>query len=81
MVTIRKEDVVRVIAGDDKGKTGVVSAVLSHLNKVVVDGINISKRHQKPDRDGNGGGIIEKPMPIHISNVKVVSKRGETASV
>ena len=69
MRKIRKGDQVVVLTGKDNGKKGTVTAVVSdHL--VIVEGINISKKHQKPSpMKGVQGGIVEKAMPMHISNV------------
>jgi large subunit ribosomal protein L24 len=70
---IRKGDTVVVITGKDKGKQGEVLRVLPTADKVIVDGINIAKRHQKPTRAMQQGGIIDKPMPIHASNVSLIA--------
>lgn len=71
MAKIRKGDEVVVRAGKDKGKRGTVLTV-SGDDRVVVEGINLVKRHTKPNPQRNvGGGIIEKEMSIHISNVSV----------
>ncbi len=67
---IKVGDNVKVIAGKDKGKTGNVIKTLKKTDKVVVDGINIVKKHQKPSNGNETGGIIEMPAPIHVSNVK-----------
>ena len=69
---IRKGDTVQVIAGKDKGKTGSVVIVLAKLEQVVVEGINVVKKHQKNKRTRSQGQIIDKSMPIHISNVSLV---------
>ena len=69
---IRKGDRVRVIAGKDKGKEGLVSRALPDADKVIVEGVNLAKRHQKPSRGNPQGGIIDKDMPIHISNVAII---------
>jgi large subunit ribosomal protein L24 len=72
---IRKDDVVKVISGKDKGKTGRVLRVEPKRQRVFVEGLNIQKRHQKPrtirdvQRGGEVGGVIEKEGPIHASNV------------
>jgi large subunit ribosomal protein L24 len=72
---IRKDDVVKVISGKDKGKTGRVLRVEPKRQRVFIEGMNIQKRHQKPrtirdvQRGGEVGGVIEKEGPIHISNV------------
>ncbi|TRZ77794.1 50S ribosomal protein L24 [bacterium] len=69
---IRKNDNVMVIAGKDKGKSGkVIKSVISN-EKVVVDKVNIAKKHMKSQYEGKKGEIIEKPMPLHISNVKLI---------
>ena len=72
---IRKGDTVVVITGKDKGKQGEVIRVLPDADKVIVEGINIAKRHQKPTRAMQQGGIIDKPMPIHVSNVSLMARR------
>ncbi|MEX0931992.1 MAG: 50S ribosomal protein L24 [Candidatus Saccharimonadales bacterium] len=69
---LRKGDKVLVLAGKDKGKTGEISKVLLELNQVVVDGINIQKRAQKPTPQNPKGEIAEKAMPIDVSNVGIV---------
>lgn len=68
---IKVGDNVKVIAGKDKGKTGTVIKTLKKEDKVVVEGINIVKKHQKPTNNNDKGGIIEMPAPIHVSNVKL----------
>lgn len=69
MRRIRKGDDVVVIAGKDKGRRGTVVRVLSD-DKVVVQNVNMVKKHQKPNpAQGVAGGIIEKEMPLHVSNV------------
>ena len=69
---IRKDDTVVVISGKDKGKQGKVVRVLPDAGKVVVEGVNVAKRHQKPTRSMQQGGIIDKAMPIDASNVALV---------
>lgn len=66
---IRKGDTVVVIAGDDKGKTGRVLSVDEDKQRVVVEKVNLVKRHTKARRQGMQSGIIEKEAPIHLSNV------------
>jgi large subunit ribosomal protein L24 len=70
---IRKGDTVRVISGKDKGKEGEVIRVMPSAEKVIVDGVNVAKRHQKPTRAMQQGGIVDKPMPIHVSNVALIA--------
>ncbi len=74
---IKVGDNVRVITGSNKGKEGKVLKVLRSENKVVVDGVNIVKKHLKPNRTNETGGILEIEAPIHISNVKVATKEAK----
>jgi large subunit ribosomal protein L24 len=79
---IRKGDVVQVISGDDKGKTGRVLSVLRDRGRVVVEKVNMVRRHTKPRRQGQQGGILEKEAPIHLSNVLLYDdKAGRGARV
>ena len=71
---IKVGDNVRVITGSNKGKEGKVLRVLRKENRVVVDGVNIVKKHVKPNRTNETGGILEVEAPIHISNVKVLDR-------
>lgn len=71
---IKKDDLVRVIAGKDKGKEGKVLAVDTKHNKVLVEGVNIVHRHSKPSMQNQQGGIIDKEAPIDISNVMYLHK-------
>lgn len=66
---VKKGDKVQVIAGKDKGKQGVVTSVLPKKNRVIIEGLNIVKKHQKPTQVNPEGGIIEMEAPIHASNV------------
>ncbi len=74
---VKVGDKVRVLAGKDKGKEGTVTATLKKDNKVVVSGVNVVKRHMKPNAYNADGGIIEKEAPIHVSNVKVLDGKSE----
>ena len=69
---IRKGDRVVVLAGKDKGKEGLVIEALPKDNKVVVEGVNVVKRHRKPTQAMQQGGIIEFEKPIHVSNVALL---------
>lgn len=69
---IRQGDTVKVIAGKDKGKTGSVLRILKDTDQVVIEGINVSKRHTKNRRTRSQGQIIEKSMPLHASNVSLM---------
>jgi large subunit ribosomal protein L24 len=71
---IKVGDNVRVITGSNKGKEGKVLKVLRNENRVLVDGVNVVKKHIKPNRANETGGILEVEAPIHISNVKLVTK-------
>ena len=76
-VKIKKDDLVRVIAGKDKGKTGKVLEVDRFTRKVTVDGVSIAKRHTKPNPSKQiKGGVAEKPMPIDVSNVMMLTADG-----
>lgn len=80
-VKIKKGDQVFAIAGRDKGKKGEVLKVLPEDNRAVVSGINIVKKHQKATQAGPGG-IVQKELPIHISNLAIVDpKSGEASKV
>ncbi len=71
---IRKGDKVQVITGKNKGKVGDVVKVLPKDNKIIVSGINMAQKHTKPTRTSDGG-IIQKEMPIHISNVSHIDPK------
>lgn len=74
---VRSGDYVEVIAGKDKGKRGKILGVEPERSRVIVEGVNIVKRHTKPSRQNTQGGIIEKPAPIHSSNVLLYCKQCE----
>jgi large subunit ribosomal protein L24 len=67
---IKKDDKVIILTGKDKGKTGSVLKSMPKMGKVIVSGINLSKRHQRARKSGEKGQILDKAMPIHASNVK-----------
>lgn len=69
---IKKGDDVIVIAGKDKGKTGSITQTLPKSDQVIIDGVNVATRHQKNRRARSQGQIIEKSMPIHVSNVSLL---------
>ncbi len=77
---IVKGDKVVVIAGADKGKTGIVQAVYPKVNKVVVEGVNVHKRHRKPTQSSPEGSIQEMYVPIDVSNVAVVDPKTKKAT-
>lgn len=72
---LKKGDNVIMVAGKDKGKKGKIIASFPKINKVVVDGLNMQKKHQKPRRSGEKGSIIEKPMPVNVSNVMILDPK------
>lgn len=72
---IRKNDNVVVISGNDRGKTGKVLKVFPSMSKIIVEGINLRKRHTKPNQKQPQGGIIEKEAPIHASNVMFIDPK------
>ena len=69
---IKKNDTVRVMTGKERGKSGRVLSVLPEKEKLVIEKVNIIKKHMKPSRKYSQGGIIEKEAPLHISNVMLV---------
>jgi large subunit ribosomal protein L24 len=79
---IRKNDMVKVIAGSykDKGKIGKVLKTYPDKNTLIVEGVNIIKRHTRPSQKNQQGGIIEKEAPIHLSNVMYYSNKFNTTS-
>ncbi len=68
-MNIKKDDNVIVLTGKDKGKTGKVLKSFPKENKVLVSGINVFKKHQRPTKQGQKGQVVEKNGPIHVSNV------------
>lgn len=77
---IKKGDKVIILSGDDKGKTGEVIKAMPKENKVVVQGVNLVKRHTKPSQ-ANAGGIITKEAAINVSNVAIVTSDGKATKV
>jgi large subunit ribosomal protein L24 len=71
---LKKGDTVVVIAGKDKGSEGEVAQVFPADNTIIVNGVNTAKKHSKPNRRNQQGGIIDRDMPIHVSNVMLVHK-------
>jgi large subunit ribosomal protein L24 len=80
-IKLRKQDMVQVISGKAKGGRGRIIQVLKEEGRVLIEGINKAKKHQKPGRGSEKGGIIEKEMPVHISNVMLVNKGNEPVKV
>ena len=69
---IKKGDRVRVLTGKDRGKEGEVMRAIPERDKVIVDGVNVAKRHQRATRATTQGGIIDKDMPLPVANVAIV---------
>ncbi|HZW38914.1 MAG: 50S ribosomal protein L24 [Syntrophothermus sp.] len=72
---IHKNDKVMVITGNDKGKTGKVLKVFPKTSKIIIEGINLRKRHTKPNQRTPQGGILEKEAPINASNVMLLDPK------
>ena len=77
---IKTGDKVVVISGKDKGKEGLVVAVKASSNKVIVEGVNVVKKHVRPSQTSPDGGIVELEAPIHASNVMIVDPKTGKAS-
>lgn len=77
---IKKEDRVLVIAGKEKGKKGRVLSVMPSEDRLIIEGVNIIKRHMKPSRKYAQGGIIEREAPLHISNVMLLCPKCNKAT-
>ncbi len=74
MIAIKKNDTVKVLSGKDRGKTGRVIMVLPKKDRVLVEGVNYVKKHARQTRQDQKGGIMQKEMPIHISNLMLMCK-------
>ena len=78
---IKTGDTVRVIAGDHKGSEGKIIKVLLEKNKVIVEGVNMVKKHMKSSAQSPQGGIVEKEASIQISNLSLLTSKGETTRI
>ncbi len=78
---VRVGDKVRILAGKDRGKEGKVILTLKKKDKVVVEGINIVKKHMKPNAMNETGGILSVEAPIHVSNVKVIEAKEDKKTI
>lgn len=78
---IRKDDEVIVTAGSDKGTRGRVVQVLTGQDRVIVEGVNVRRKHVKPTQSNPQGGVVSVSMPIHISNVSPVDKNKKATRV
>lgn len=77
---IRKGDTVLVVSGADRGKRGEVLRVMPKDDRAVVQGVNVAKKHTKPRGMGQPGGIVEVEATIHLSNLKLVDPKSDTAT-
>lgn len=71
-IRLKKDDKVKVLTGKDQGKIGKVLKVVKKTNRVIVENINVVKVHQKPTQASPQGGIVDKTMPVHVSNLMVM---------
>ncbi|MDE5415770.1 50S ribosomal protein L24 [Alkalihalophilus pseudofirmus] len=79
---VKKGDTVKVISGKDKGKQGVILEAFPKKDRVLVEGVNIVKKHAKPSQDNPQGGIVSKEAAIHVSNVMIIDpKTGEPTRI
>ena len=78
---IKKGDTVHVITGSHKGTEGTVLSVSRETNKAIVEGVNLVKKHNKPNAQNPQGGITEKEAPIHVSNLSLLTSDGKTTRV
>ena len=76
-MNVKKGNTVKILSGDDKGKTGKVLKVFPKLGKAIVEGINMTKRHERPRKQGQKGQVVEVAMPISVSNL---ASTGDTKS-
>ncbi len=77
----KQGDNVKVIAGDQKGSTGKIIKIYKIKNTALVSGVNIVKKHTKPSNNNPKGGIFEKELPIHVSNLSLMTKDGKQTRI
>ena len=80
-IKIKTGDNVKVITGNSKGSEGKVLKIVSEKNRLIVEGVNMVKKHMKPNAQNPQGGIIEKEAFLHISNVSLLTSTGDTTKV
>ena len=78
---IKVGDAVKVLSGEHRGQEGRVLSIDRSKDRATVEGVNVIKRHTKPDAANPQGGIVEKEAPIHISNLSLLTSKGETTRV
>jgi large subunit ribosomal protein L24 len=82
MIRLKKNDRVRIISGNHRGKEGKILKIFRDKQSVIVEGVNVIKRHQRPTQKNPQGGITQKEAPVHISNVMLVDpKSGEPTRI
>ncbi|MEK7566610.1 MAG: 50S ribosomal protein L24 [Patescibacteria group bacterium] len=69
---IKKNDLVKILSGKDRGKTGRALKILPRENRIVVEGVNIRKRHRRPRKQGEKGQVVQIPVPIHVSSAMLI---------
>ena len=74
---IKRGDKVKIIKGKDRGKIAKVLVALPAEDRVLVDGVNIKKAHQKPRKQGQKGQVVDRPAPIHVSNVMLIDPKSD----
>ena len=77
---VKKNDTVLIISGKYRGRKGKILKSFPKMDKLLIEGINLRKKHQKPKKTGDKGQIIEVPAPIHISNVKIICPKCKKAT-
>ncbi len=77
---VKKNDTVLIISGKYRGRKGKILKAFPKKDKVLIEGVNLRKKHQKPKKTGDKGEIIEIPAPIHISNVKIICPKCKKAT-
>ena len=75
---IQKGDMVKIISGNDKGKTGRVIKVFPDRDKIIVEGVNVVKKHSRPSQENPQGAILEKELSIHVSNAMYLNGNNPT---
>lgn len=74
-LNLKKNDTVKVISGKARGKSGKILLVYADKSRVLVEGVNLVKKHQKPTQQDQKGGIVDREAPIHVSNLMLVSAK------
>jgi large subunit ribosomal protein L24 len=80
-IKLKTGDQVRVLSGDHKGSEGKISKLFKSKNLAIVEGVNMVKKHNKPSSQNPKGGITEQEAPIHISNLSLLTSKGETTRI